>query len=80
MCCSVRDQGGGHPRVHEAIDKGASNEIPEFPTSRAIRFPAHASHGCCRGGSVYNLGTFSPDVYTIILGNHASTSNYNVFG
>ena len=32
------------------------------------------------GGGVYNLGTFSPDIYTIILGNHASTSKINVFG
>jgi hypothetical protein len=30
------------------------------------------------GGGVYNLGAFSFDVFTIILGNHASTSNDNI--
>jgi hypothetical protein len=30
------------------------------------------------GGGVYNLGTFT-DVFTVINGNHASTSNDNVF-
>jgi hypothetical protein len=32
------------------------------------------------GGGVYNLGTFTPDVVTVIEGNHASTSNDDIFG
>jgi hypothetical protein len=32
------------------------------------------------GGGVYNLGTFVLDAVSIILGNHASTSNDNVVG
>jgi hypothetical protein len=31
------------------------------------------------GGGVYSLGTFSPDVFTKIKGNHASTSNDDIF-
>jgi hypothetical protein len=31
------------------------------------------------GGGVYNLGTFTFDVFTVIKGNHASTSNDNIF-
>jgi hypothetical protein len=32
------------------------------------------------GGGVYNLGTFSFDVFTVIRHNHASTSNDDGFG
>jgi hypothetical protein len=32
------------------------------------------------GGGVYNLGTFTVDALTVITGNHASTSNDDVFG
>jgi hypothetical protein len=32
------------------------------------------------GGGVYNLGTFELDAASIVVGNHASTSNDNVFG
>ncbi len=32
------------------------------------------------GGGIYNLGTFTFDAFTFIKGNHASTSNNNVFG
>jgi hypothetical protein len=32
------------------------------------------------GGGVYNLGTFTFDIPTIIAHNHASTSNDNTFG
>jgi hypothetical protein len=32
------------------------------------------------GGGIYNLGTFLFDVTTVITGNHASTSNDDVFG
>lgn len=32
------------------------------------------------GGGIYNLGTFTFDTLTIILNNHASTSNDNIFG
>jgi hypothetical protein len=31
------------------------------------------------GGGVYNLGTFTFDVFTDITGNHASTSNDDIF-
>jgi hypothetical protein len=32
------------------------------------------------GGGIYNLGTFSLDTFTVVLGNHASTSNDDRFG
>jgi hypothetical protein len=31
------------------------------------------------GGGVYNLGTFTDDVLTVIAGNHASSSNDDIF-
>jgi hypothetical protein len=31
------------------------------------------------GGGVYNLGSFTPDAVSLIFGNHASTSNDNVY-
>jgi hypothetical protein len=31
------------------------------------------------GGGVYNLGTFTADSATVIAGNHASTSNDDIF-
>ena len=31
------------------------------------------------GGGVYNLGTFTFDVFTVIRKNHASTSNDDLF-
>jgi hypothetical protein len=31
------------------------------------------------GGGVYNLGTFTVDVFTVIAHNHASTSNDDIF-
>jgi hypothetical protein len=41
---------------------------------------AGGSDGQGVGGGVYNLGTFDLDVASIIVGNHASTSDDNVFG
>jgi hypothetical protein len=32
------------------------------------------------GGGIYNLGTFALDTLTVVIGNHASTSNDNKFG
>ena len=32
------------------------------------------------GGGIDNLGTFSLDTLSLVLGNHASTSNDNKFG
>jgi hypothetical protein len=32
------------------------------------------------GGGIYNLGTFSLDTLSVVLGNYASTSNDNKFG
>jgi hypothetical protein len=31
------------------------------------------------GGGIYNLGTFTFDAFTVIKGNHASTSNDDIF-
>ena len=39
----------------------------------------HAPAGQGIGGGVYNLGSFSRDALTMILGNHASTSNDDIF-
>jgi hypothetical protein len=41
---------------------------------------AGGSDGQGVGGGVYNLGTFDLDAASIVLGNHASTSDDNVFG
>jgi hypothetical protein len=41
---------------------------------------AGGSDGQGVGGGVYNLGTFDLDAASIIIGNHASTSNDNIFG
>jgi hypothetical protein len=40
----------------------------------------HANGQPAIGGGVYNLGTFTVDALTVITGNHASTSNDDVFG
>ena len=37
------------------------------------------STGLGVGGGVYDLGAFAADVFTVIKGNHASTSNDDVF-
>jgi hypothetical protein len=41
---------------------------------------AGGSAGQGVGGGVYNLGTFDLDAASIVAGNHASTSNDDVFG
>ena len=38
------------------------------------------SAGAGIGGGVYNLGTFTVDAFTTIKGNHASTSDNDVYG
>jgi hypothetical protein len=41
---------------------------------------AGGSDGQGVGGGVYNLGTFYLDAASVIIGNHTSTSNDNIFG
>jgi hypothetical protein len=41
---------------------------------------AGGTEGSGVGGGVDNLGTFTFDELTVIYGNHASTSNDDVFG
>jgi hypothetical protein len=57
---------------------GASVIIGNLADGGAAGTGGSAGQGM--GGGVYNLGTFFLDTASIILGNHAATSNDNVFG
>jgi hypothetical protein len=39
----------------------------------------HANGSPGIGGGIYNLGTFTFDVFSVIKDNHASTSNDDIF-
>jgi hypothetical protein len=56
------------------IDSGATLSLAASHVTRNI---AAGNPGV--GGGVYNLGTLSFDKRTVITGNRASTSNYNIF-
>ncbi len=47
---------------------------PGAPARAFDEGPAH-----CLGGGVYYLGMFTFDVFTVIKGNHASTSNNDIY-
>jgi hypothetical protein len=66
-----------------AIQTGASATVSDSTIThnkaQGGKEGASGSDGHGIGGGVYNLGTFTADVFTVVKKNHASTSNDEVF-